>query len=109
MHIKPKEGNKFQEILKNENLVLVDFFADWCGPCQMMKPILADVKSKMGDKIRILKVDVDKNPDAAQTWKVQSIPTLALFKKGKMVWRQTGIMQAAPLIQMINQHAKSES
>ncbi len=99
----------FFDILKNENLVLIDFYADWCQPCLMLKPVLSDVKTRMTDKVRILKVNVDKNPAAAQTWKIQSIPTLALFKKGKMVWRHTGVMQAAQLIQVINKHYNTPS
>jgi thioredoxin 1 len=97
--------SNFQEILQNENLVLVDFFAEWCGPCQMMKPILSELKDKVGDKVRILKVDVDKNPEAARVYQVRGVPTLALFQKGKLVWRQAGVMQAGPLSQLVNQYA----
>jgi thioredoxin 1 len=99
------EKTSFQEILNQENLVLVDFFAEWCGPCQMMKPILSDLKSKIGDKARILKVDVDQNPAAAQAFQVQGVPTLALFQKGKLVWRKAGVVQANQLSQLIDQYS----
>jgi thioredoxin 1 len=107
MQNKPTADSGFHAILKNENLVLVDFFAEWCGPCQMMKPILSEVKSRMGDKVRILKVDVDKNPEISQAMEIMSIPTLALFQKGKMVWRKTGIMQTPQLCELINQYSNA--
>lgn len=91
-------------MLANEKLVLVDFFAEWCGPCKMMQPILDDVKSAVGDTARIIKVDVDKNTNAAQSYQVQGVPTLILFKNGQPVWRQSGVAPAHVLKQLIQQH-----
>lgn len=91
-------------MLRQESLVLVDFFAEWCGPCKMMKPILEEVKSTIGSKAKILKVDVDKNQQAASVYQIQGVPTLILFKHGKVVWRQAGVVQAHQLKQLIEQH-----
>lgn len=94
----------FSEIINSEKPVLVDFFAEWCGPCKTMKPILDDLKSKLGNTASVLKVDVDKNPHAASKYQIKSIPTLILFKKGKPVWRQSGVVPANQLAQIIKQH-----
>ena len=99
------KAKSFNEIVKTESLVLVDFFAEWCGPCKMMKPILDELKSNVGDKAIILKVDVDKNPKVAQTFEVRGVPTLVLFKKGSLVWRQSGVVSAQQLGELINQHS----
>lgn len=96
-----KTTNKFADILQQEDVVLVDFSAEWCGPCKMMKPILEEVKSKVGDKARILKVDVDKNPALAASYEIQGVPTLMIFKQGKLVWRQSGVMQAPQLARLL--------
>jgi len=90
--------SKFNEIIKGEKPVLIDFYADWCQPCKMMPPILKEVKDKLGDKIRILKVDVDKNQAIAQKWSIQSIPTVMIFKQGEMKFRQAGVLPANQLI-----------
>lgn len=90
--------SKFNEIIKGEKPVLIDFYADWCQPCKMMPPILKEVKEKLGDKIRILKVDVDKNQAIAQKWGIQSIPTVMIFKQGEMKFRQAGVLPANQLI-----------
>ena len=94
----------FQEIIASETPVLVDFSAEWCGPCKMMPPILQQVKSNLGDKVTIIKIDIDKNPSAASAYNIQSVPTLMIFKKGETKWRQSGVVQAGPLQQIISQY-----
>ena len=95
----------FQELIDGDVPVLVDFTAVWCGPCKMMHPILEDTAKQMGDKIKILKVDVDKNPEAAQVFQIQGVPTLMVFKQGKIVWRQSGVVPANQLKQVLEQNA----
>lgn len=93
----------FNDIINGEKPVLVDFYADWCGPCKMMNPILKDLKKKMGDAINIIKVDAEKNADAAIKYNVRGVPTLILFKDGQILWQQSGVVQANQLQQIIDQ------
>jgi thioredoxin 1 len=92
----------FQEIIQSDKPVLVDFFATWCGPCKMMSPILQDLAKEMGNQVRILKIDVDKNPAAAQAFQVQGVPTLIIFKQGQIKWRQSGVVQLPQLKQLLH-------
>ena len=95
------QAKTFQELIDGETPVLVDFFAVWCGPCKMMQPILEDTARQLGDKIKIIKVDVDKNPLAASKFQVRGVPTLILFQKGKVIWRESGVVPAHQLIKII--------
>jgi len=93
--------SKFNEIIKGDKPVLIDFSAEWCQPCRMMPPILKQVKSQLGDRIRILKVDVDKNPAIARKWMIQNVPTLMIFKNGEVKFRQAGVIQAQQIISIV--------
>lgn len=94
----------FGEIINGSTPVLVDFFAEWCGPCKMMKPILQELHSRMGNKVRILKIDIDRSPAVANALQIQSVPTLILFQHGKTLWRKSGVLKAAQLEKIIQQY-----
>lgn len=96
--------SSFGDLIQSEKPVLVDFFAEWCGPCKMMAPILQQVKAKMGEDIRIVKIDVDKNTAVAQTFGIQGVPTLIIFQQGKVKWRQSGVVQAGKLEEALRQY-----
>jgi thioredoxin 1 len=98
------EKQSFHELTHGEKPVLVDFFAEWCGPCKMMKPILEELKSRVGEKACIVKVDVDKNQTLASSLNVRGVPTLAIFKKGQIVWRKSGVMSAQDLEEIIQSY-----
>ncbi|WP_053990814.1 thioredoxin [Mangrovimonas sp. TPBH4] len=91
----------FNEIVNADTPVLVDFFADWCGPCKMLAPILKQVKESLGDTVKIVKIDVDKNNALAAKYQVRGVPTMLLFKNGQQVWRQSGVLQKEDIIQVI--------
>ena len=97
----------FSDIVAADQLVLIDFYADWCSPCKMLAPILKEVKSEMGDLVKIIKIDVDKNQTLAHKYQVRGVPTLMLFKKGEQLWSQSGVLQKANLIQIIESFNKS--
>ncbi len=98
--------SKFGELLKSNQLVLVDFHATWCGPCKMLSPILTRVANKVGNAVRVVKVDVDKNQSLAGTLGVRGVPTLILYKDGNLVWRQSGVVQERDLLNIIDQYSK---
>lgn len=92
----------FNDVISADRLVLVDFFATWCQPCKMMHPVLEQVKEALGDKVRVIKVDVDKHGQTASQYGIQGVPTLMLFRKGEILWRQSGLMARADLLAAVN-------
>jgi thioredoxin 1 len=92
---------EFNTLIQSEKPILVDFFAAWCGPCQALMPILKQVKDQLGDQIKIVKIDVDKNQNIVTQWQVRGVPTLILFKNGKQVWRQSGVLSKEQIINVI--------
>ncbi len=97
--------NSFQQLIQSHPLVLVDFSADWCGPCKMLAPILKETKEAVGEKVKIVKIDVDRNPALAQNFQIMGVPTMILFKNGTQVWRQSGVLPKHELVGLINNHA----
>ena len=97
---------KFEDIIQGNTLVFVDFFATWCGPCKMMHPVLEGLKQQLGERVKIVKIDIDSpvNRQLVNSYQVQAVPTLMLFKAGKMVWRQSGAMQATQIRQVIEKY-----
>lgn len=96
--------SNFKTVITSDTMVLVDFYADWCGPCKVLAPILKEVKQDLGAKVKIVKIDVDKNQKIANRYQIRGVPTLLLFRNGKLVWRQSGILQKNDLIQIIQSH-----
>lgn len=94
-------NSNFNKIINSEKPVLVDFFATWCGPCKMLSPILKEVKDNLGDRISIIKIDVDKNQQLASAYQVRGVPTMILFQNGKQLWRQSGVLEKNSLIKII--------
>lgn len=96
--------SNFSEIINDDKPVLVDFFADWCGPCKTLAPILKEAKEELGDAVKIVKIDVDKNENLAGKYQVRGVPTMILFKNGKQLWRQSGVVQKSEIVQLIRSH-----
>jgi len=96
----------FREAIQSDITVLVDFSAEWCGPCKMLAPILHEVKTAMGDPVKIIKIDIDKNPAVSQELKIQSVPTLMIYRNGQLKWRQSGVIPARQIQQALQQYSK---
>jgi thioredoxin 1 len=96
--------SNFNAIISSNTPVLVDFFAEWCGPCKMLAPILEHVKEELGEAVKIVKIDVDKNQPLAAQYQVRGVPTMLLFKDGKQLWRQSGVLQKIDIIKIIKSH-----
>jgi thioredoxin 1 len=99
-------STEFNTLIQAEKPVLVDFFATWCGPCQVLVPVLKQVKDQLGDQIKIVKIDVDKNQELASKWQVRGVPTMILFQNGKQLWRQSGVLSKEQIIQVLAEKTK---
>ena len=95
---------KFNELIQSPKPVLVDFYAEWCGPCQIMKPRILDVMERMGDEIQVIQIDVDKEKELATSFRISSVPTLIIFKNGKQQWRQSGIISSHALMKLLQEY-----
>ncbi len=97
--------DSFQQLINSGKPILVDFFAEWCGPCKMMPPILKQAKDALGEKVTIIKIDIDKNPAITNQLGIQGVPTIILFKNGQVKWRQSGVVPAQQLVQVVNEYS----
>lgn len=95
---------EFNTITAHDRLTLVDFYAVWCGPCQIMKPRLLDVAERMGEAVKIVQIDIDKEKELTERFRIQSVPTLIIFKNGKQLWRQSGIISTVALVQLLKDY-----
>lgn len=99
-------NTKFTDLIQSETPTLVDFYAEWCGPCKMMAPILRDLKSQLGESVKVIKIDVDKNPAVASKYQIQGVPTLMLFQNGEIKWRDSGVRPAYEIQRIIQENTK---
>jgi thioredoxin 1 len=99
-----KMNTKFNAVINQDVLVLVDFYADWCGPCKMLAPVLKEVKAVLNDKVKIIKINVDEHQGLASEFMVRGVPTMLLFQKGKLLWRQSGVLSRNELVKIIEEH-----
>jgi len=97
--------SNFHDIIQDDKPVLIDFYADWCGPCKMLAPILKDAKATLGEDVKIVKIDVDKNQELAGKYQVRGVPTMILFKNGKQLWRQSGVLQKDEIVKIVRSHS----
>src|SRR5690606_3079521 len=104
-HLNKEYMASFNDLINRNKLVLVDFSAEWCGPCQTLAPILKELKEELGEVLSIIKIDVDKNQPVAAKFQVQGVPTLILYRDGEQVWRQSGLLTKSELLQIVQKHA----